>query len=137
LSHFLWVAQQDKQLGLVSNIPLFLYLSCQQHRLAPIWFNSLLPLGSSSVLAQHWFQRLRQQHQSPQQLLILPSGLYAHSPVASASKSKKSCATIVLDNIAVPSGTTLDLTELNSGTHVSLKGAIYKNSASIKSAKKL
>jgi len=40
---------------------------------------------------------------------------------ASASKSKKSCATIVLDNIAVPSGTTLDLTGLNSGTHVSLK----------------
>jgi polygalacturonase len=40
---------------------------------------------------------------------------------ASASKSKKSCATIVLDNIAVPSSTTLDLTGLTSGTHVSLK----------------
>lgn len=41
---------------------------------------------------------------------------------ASASKSKKSCATIVLDNIAVPSGTTLDLTSLTSGTHVIFEG---------------
>jgi polygalacturonase len=38
---------------------------------------------------------------------------------ASGSKSKTSCATIVLNNIAVPSGMTLDLTELNSGTHIS------------------
>ena len=38
-----------------------------------------------------------------------------------ASASKKSCATIVLNNIAVPSGTTLDMTSLNSGTHVSMK----------------
>ena len=37
---------------------------------------------------------------------------------ASASKSKTSCATIVLSNIAVPSGTTLDMTKLTSGTHV-------------------
>jgi polygalacturonase len=35
---------------------------------------------------------------------------------AAVSKSKTSCATIVLNNIAVPSGTTLDLTKLNSGT---------------------
>jgi hypothetical protein len=39
---------------------------------------------------------------------------------SAASKSKKDCATIVLDNIAVPSGTTLDLTDLESGTHVRL-----------------
>lgn len=38
---------------------------------------------------------------------------------AAASKSKTSCSTIVLSNIAVPSGTTLDMTKLNSGTHVS------------------
>ncbi|KAK3075477.1 Polygalacturonase 1 [Teratosphaeriaceae sp. CCFEE 6253] len=38
---------------------------------------------------------------------------------ASASKSKASCATIVLSSVAVPSGTTLDLTGLTSGTHVS------------------
>jgi galacturan 1,4-alpha-galacturonidase len=37
---------------------------------------------------------------------------------ASAVKSKAACATIVLDNIAVPAGTTLDLTKLTSGTHV-------------------
>lgn len=39
---------------------------------------------------------------------------------ASASKPKTTCATIVLNNIAVPSGTTLDLTGLTSGTHVRL-----------------
>jgi len=37
---------------------------------------------------------------------------------SAASASKASCATIVLDNIAVPSGVTLDLTDLTSGTHV-------------------
>lgn len=38
---------------------------------------------------------------------------------SSASKSQKSCATIVLSNVAVPSGVTLDLSDLNDGTHVS------------------
>ena len=41
---------------------------------------------------------------------------------ASASKSKTSCSTIVLSNVAVPSGTTLDLTGLNKGTHVIFEG---------------
>ncbi|KAJ4360817.1 Polygalacturonase [Didymosphaeria variabile] len=41
---------------------------------------------------------------------------------ASAVKSKASCATIVLSNVAVPSGTTLDLTKLNSGTTVIFEG---------------
>ncbi|KAK3114703.1 Polygalacturonase 1 [Teratosphaeriaceae sp. CCFEE 6253] len=41
---------------------------------------------------------------------------------ASASKSKTSCATIVLSSVAVPSGTTLDLTGLTSGTHVVFEG---------------
>ncbi|KAH8811882.1 putative extracellular polygalacturonase [Xylogone sp. PMI_703] len=41
---------------------------------------------------------------------------------SAASKSKTSCATIVLDNIAVPSGVTLDLTGLNQGTHVIFEG---------------
>lgn len=40
---------------------------------------------------------------------------------ASASASKKSCATIVLSSIAVPSGVTLDLTDLTSGTHVRIR----------------
>ncbi|KIN05638.1 glycoside hydrolase family 28 protein [Oidiodendron maius Zn] len=41
---------------------------------------------------------------------------------SAASASKKDCATIVLDNIAVPSGTTLDLTDLTSGTSVIFEG---------------
>lgn len=41
---------------------------------------------------------------------------------ASASKSKKSCSTIVLSDIAVPSGTTLDMTDLTKGTTVIFEG---------------
>ncbi|KAF7953298.1 hypothetical protein EAE96_006509 [Botrytis aclada] len=41
---------------------------------------------------------------------------------AAASKSKASCATIVLSALSVPSGTTLDLTGLNSGTQVIFEG---------------
>lgn len=37
---------------------------------------------------------------------------------AAAIKGKKSCSTIVLNNVAVPAGTTLDLTGLNDGTKV-------------------
>ncbi|GLI73342.1 hypothetical protein PoHVEF18_001559 [Penicillium ochrochloron] len=41
---------------------------------------------------------------------------------ASASASQKSCATIVLSNVAVPSGVTLDLSSLNDGTQVIFEG---------------
>ncbi|TDZ36521.1 Endopolygalacturonase 1 [Colletotrichum spinosum] len=41
---------------------------------------------------------------------------------ASAIKGKASCTTIVLNNIAVPAGTTLDMTGLKSGTHVTFQG---------------
>ncbi|KAG4443250.1 hypothetical protein IFR05_001293 [Cadophora sp. M221] len=41
---------------------------------------------------------------------------------ALASKSKTACATIVLSALAVPSGVTLDLTGLNTGTHVIFQG---------------
>ncbi|CAG8014978.1 unnamed protein product [Penicillium olsonii] len=41
---------------------------------------------------------------------------------SSASKSKTACATIVLSAVAVPSGTTLDLTGLNDGTTVIFEG---------------
>ena len=37
---------------------------------------------------------------------------------ASAIKSKTSCSTIVLSSVAVPAGTSLDLTGLNKGTTV-------------------
>lgn len=40
------------------------------------------------------------------------------SGYASASKSQASCATIVLSGITVPSGTTLDLSDLEDNTHV-------------------
>ncbi|KAF2176444.1 glycoside hydrolase family 28 protein [Zopfia rhizophila CBS 207.26] len=43
---------------------------------------------------------------------------------ASASSSKTSCSTIVLSNVAVPPGTTLDLTGLNTGTTVIFEGTI-------------
>ncbi|KAI3394228.1 hypothetical protein diail_3003 [Diaporthe ilicicola] len=41
---------------------------------------------------------------------------------ASAIKGKASCSTITLNNIAVPAGTTLDLTSLKSGTKVIFQG---------------
>ncbi|KAM0426065.1 hypothetical protein ACHAPT_008696 [Fusarium lateritium] len=41
---------------------------------------------------------------------------------AEASKSQQSCATIVLNNVAVPSGQALDLSKLKEGTHVVFKG---------------
>ncbi|PVH80831.1 glycoside hydrolase family 28 protein [Cadophora sp. DSE1049] len=44
------------------------------------------------------------------------------SGAAAVSKSKASCATIVLSNIAVPSGVTLDLTKLTKGTKVIFEG---------------
>src|SRR5690242_12344197 len=41
---------------------------------------------------------------------------------AAASKSQASCATIVLNNVAVPSGTTLDLSKLADDTTVIFQG---------------
>ena len=41
---------------------------------------------------------------------------------AAVAKSKASCATITLSNVAVPSGTTLDLTKLTKGTKVIFEG---------------
>lgn len=41
---------------------------------------------------------------------------------ASVASGKSSCSTIILKNIAVPAGTTLDLTKLNSGTQVIFQG---------------
>ncbi|KAF5007576.1 hypothetical protein FDECE_6107 [Fusarium decemcellulare] len=41
---------------------------------------------------------------------------------AKASASQKSCATIVLSNVAVPSGVALDLGSLNDNTHVIFQG---------------
>lgn len=41
---------------------------------------------------------------------------------SAASKSKKDCATIVLDSIVVPSGTTLDMTDLEDNTSLIFSG---------------
>ncbi|PVI03035.1 glycoside hydrolase family 28 protein [Periconia macrospinosa] len=41
---------------------------------------------------------------------------------ASVAKSKTSCSDIILDNIAVPAGETLDLTKLKDGTTVTFQG---------------
>ena len=41
---------------------------------------------------------------------------------AAVTESKTSCSSIVLQNIAVPGGETLDLTDLNDGTHVCDRG---------------
>ncbi|KAF2141896.1 glycoside hydrolase family 28 protein [Aplosporella prunicola CBS 121167] len=49
-------------------------------------------------------------------------GACVFKDAASAIKGKASCSTITLDNIAVPAGTTLDLTKLKSGTQVIFKG---------------
>lgn len=43
---------------------------------------------------------------------------------ARASESKKACSEIVLDNIAVPAGETLDLSNLATGTKVRLYIAV-------------
>lgn len=51
-----------------------------------------------------------------------PIAFSGSSGAAAVSKSKASCATIVLSNIAVPSGTTLDLTKLTKGTKVIFEG---------------
>ncbi|RAK73237.1 glycoside hydrolase family 28 protein [Aspergillus fijiensis CBS 313.89] len=49
-------------------------------------------------------------------------GSCTFTTAAAAKAGKASCSTIVLDNIAVPAGTTLDLTGLKSGTHVTFEG---------------
>lgn len=55
--------------------------------------------------------------------LAYPASLEARAgctftDAASAIKGKAGCSTIILNNIAVPAGTTLDLTKLKDGTHV-------------------
>ncbi|OAQ80649.1 glycoside hydrolase family 28 [Purpureocillium lilacinum] len=53
---------------------------------------------------------------------IAPRGTCTFTDAASAIKQKASCSTITLKNIAVPAGTTLDLTGLKDGTHVVFSG---------------
>lgn len=51
--------------------------------------------------------------------IVGPRASCTFTDAASAIKNKASCSTIILKDIAVPAGTTLDLTKLATGTHVS------------------
>ena len=44
---------------------------------------------------------------------------------ATAIKNKASCTTIIIEDMTVPAGTTLDLTKLTTGTTVSLLATTY------------
>jgi polygalacturonase len=66
------------------------------------------------------------------ELVKKSSSTCTFTSAASASESKSSCSTIVLQDIEVPAGETLDLTDLNDGTKVrgvsSAREAISDNS---------
>lgn len=49
---------------------------------------------------------------------VFPRASCTFTDAASAIKGKTSCTSIILKDIAVPAGTTLDMTGLKSGTHV-------------------
>lgn len=53
---------------------------------------------------------------------VLPRASCTFTSAAAAAAGKKSCSTIILQDIAVPAGVTLDLTGLNSGTQVIFAG---------------
>lgn len=54
--------------------------------------------------------------------IVGPRASCTFTDAASAIKNKASCSTIILKDIAVPAGTTLDLTKLATGTHVIFQG---------------
>ncbi len=53
---------------------------------------------------------------------VVPRASCTFTSAAAAAAGKKSCSTIILQDIAVPAGKTLDLTGLNSGTQVIFSG---------------
>ncbi|KAJ5963758.1 uncharacterized protein N7479_003634 [Penicillium vulpinum] len=79
-------------------------------------FVSMLALGAAVVSAAPAPSRVSE-------LVERSSATCTFTSAASASASKKSCSTIVLDNIEVPAGETLDLSSLKDGTKVIFKGA--------------
>ncbi|CDM27702.1 CAZyme family GH28 [Penicillium roqueforti] len=78
-------------------------------------FVSMLALGAAVVSAAP-------APTSVSELVERSSSTCTFTSAASAIASKKACSTIVLDNIEVPAGVTLDLTKLESGTKVIFKG---------------
>ncbi|KAJ6064203.1 hypothetical protein N7499_012883 [Penicillium canescens] len=78
-------------------------------------FLSMLTLGAAAVSAAP--------APSPASGLVeRSSSSCTFTSAASAKAGKKSCSTIVLDNIEVPAGETLDLSKLKEGTKVIFKG---------------
>ncbi|KAK7431990.1 Polygalacturonase 1 [Neonectria magnoliae] len=54
--------------------------------------------------------------------IVAPRASCTFTDAATAIKNKVSCSTIILKDIVVPAGTTLDLTKLTTGTHVIFQG---------------
>ncbi|KAJ6030466.1 hypothetical protein N7460_010732 [Penicillium canescens] len=80
-------------------------------------FLSMLTLGAAAVSAAP--------APSPASGLVeRSSSSCTFTSAASAKAGKKSCSTIVLDNIEVPAGETLDLSKLKEGTKVIFKGHV-------------
>jgi polygalacturonase len=71
--------------------------------------NSIALLASAAVLAAA----------APAPALVERATSCTFSAASAAIASKTACATIVLDNVVVPAGKTLDLTGLNTGTQAS------------------
>ncbi|CAI7566348.1 unnamed protein product [Penicillium glandicola] len=76
-------------------------------------FVSMVALGAAAVSAAPT---------RVSELVARSSATCTFTSAASASASKKSCSTIVLDSIEVPAGVTLDLSSLEDGTKVIFKG---------------
>lgn len=71
--------------------------------------NSIALLASAAVLVAA----------APAPALVERATPCTFSAASAAIASKTACATIVLDNVVVPAGQTLDLTGLNTGTQAS------------------
>ncbi|CAG7935386.1 unnamed protein product [Penicillium nalgiovense] len=78
-------------------------------------FLSMVALGAAAVSAAPAPSRASE-------LVERGSSTCTFTSAASASASKKACSTIVLDNIEVPAGETLDLSKLQDGTKVIFRG---------------
>jgi galacturan 1,4-alpha-galacturonidase len=74
-------------------------------------FVAMLALGAAAVSAAPTPSAVSE-------LVERSSSTCTFTSAASAKAGKKSCSNIVLDNIKVPAGQTLDLTNLKAGTKV-------------------
>lgn len=79
--------------------------------------NSIALLASAAVLVAT--APAPQVPAAPVPALVERATSCTFSAASAAIASKTACATIVLDNVVVPAGQTLDLTGLNTGTQAS------------------